>query len=47
MQIMECEESLMKLLKYLYEKEIVVECKGKDKGRGEIFFSAKFVNDLL
>jgi len=44
---MECEESLMKLIKYLYEREIVVECKGKDKGRGEFFFGAKSMYDLL
>lgn len=47
MQRMECEESLMKLLIYLYEREIVVECKCKDKGRGEFSFGAKFVYDLL
>ena len=43
---MECEESLMKLLKYLYEREIVVEFKDKDKGRGE-FFCAKSMYALL
>jgi len=37
----------MKLLKYLSEKEIVVECKGKDKGRGESLFCANFLYDLL
>jgi len=30
MQTMECEESLMKLWKYLYGRYIVVECKGKE-----------------
>ena len=47
MHTMECEESVMKLLKYLYEREIIVDCKGNDKGRGDLFFGSKCMYNLL
>ena len=42
---MECVGSLMKLLKYLYEREIIIECKGRYNCRGNFFFGTKFVYD--
>jgi len=43
---MECGGLQMKLPKYLYEIDIVVECK-EYKGRGEFLFGAKSIYDLI
>ena len=43
---MECGGSLLKLLKYLYEIEIVLDWK-EYEDRGEFFFGVKSIYDLL